>query len=224
LHVMDLASGHLLALDALESPTHVAFSNLPDRAKFKAYNLGRGRGQSVYDIVNAMRKATGKDYQTRVIGRRLGDVPDLTADPALAEEELGFHARQDLETMCRDLWNWQTKNPEGYSATERKSVDSTATGWVKVTQAGDPNTPSDFGKPQPTQDPGLLNSTFVVSAPTIPTLKEMFDPRTPAHLSPRHFTKVSDSGVPSPTELDLMDGKNGWKDSAPPEIKVNGST
>lgn len=43
-----------------------------------------------------------------------GDVPDLTADPALAEKELGFKAPQDLETMCRDLWNWQTKNPEGY--------------------------------------------------------------------------------------------------------------
>ena len=46
-------------------------------------------------------------------GRR-GDVPDLTADPALAEKELGFHAGQDLETMCKDLWNWQTKNPNGY--------------------------------------------------------------------------------------------------------------
>lgn len=47
-------------------------------------------------------------------GRRRGDVPDLTADPALAEKELGFTAPKDLETMCRDLWNWQTKNPQGY--------------------------------------------------------------------------------------------------------------
>jgi UDP-glucose 4-epimerase len=46
---------------------------------------------------------------------RRGDVPDLTADPSLAEEELGFRAPQDLETMCRDLWNWQTKNPHGYT-------------------------------------------------------------------------------------------------------------
>ena len=45
---------------------------------------------------------------------RKGDVPDLTADPALAEKELGFHAPATLETMCRDLWNWQTKNPKGY--------------------------------------------------------------------------------------------------------------
>lgn len=45
---------------------------------------------------------------------RRGDVPDLTADPSLAEKELGFKAPQDLETMCKDLWNWQSKNPEGY--------------------------------------------------------------------------------------------------------------
>ncbi len=67
---MDLASGHLLALDALEHPNHVAFTSLPDRAKYKAYNLGRGKGQSVFDIVNAMKRATGKEFTTRVIGRR----------------------------------------------------------------------------------------------------------------------------------------------------------
>lgn len=67
---MDLASGHLLALDALASTSHTAFANLPDRAKYKAYNLGRGAGQSVFDIVAAMKKATGKEYKTNVIGRR----------------------------------------------------------------------------------------------------------------------------------------------------------
>ena len=51
-----------------------------------------------------------------VIPHRRGDVPDLTADPALAEAQLGFKADKDLETMCRDLWNWQTKNPQGYDA------------------------------------------------------------------------------------------------------------
>jgi len=113
LHVMDLASGHLLALDAL-APESKVFDNCPGVARYKGYNLGKGRGQSVMEIVGAMRKATGFDYKTEVIGRRLGDVPDLTADPALAEKELGFQAPQELETMCRDLWNWQTRNPEGY--------------------------------------------------------------------------------------------------------------
>ncbi|KAH9983882.1 hypothetical protein BJV77DRAFT_1062321 [Russula vinacea] len=113
LHVLDLASGHLLALDAL-APGSTTFDNCPTPARFKAYNLGRGQGFSVLQILEAMRKATGFDYRYNIIGRRRGDVPDLTADPTLAEEELGFRAKKDLTTMCRDLWNWQTKNPGGY--------------------------------------------------------------------------------------------------------------
>jgi UDP-glucose 4-epimerase len=113
LHVLDLASGHLLALDAL-APGSTAFDNCTTPARFKAYNLGRGQGFSVLQILEAMRKATGFDYRYNIIGRRRGDVPDLTADPTLAEEELGFRAKKDLTTMCRDLWNWQTKNPGGY--------------------------------------------------------------------------------------------------------------
>jgi nucleoside-diphosphate-sugar epimerase len=119
IHVIDLAEGHLLALDAL-GPSSAIFSSLPAEApRYKAYNLGKGKGMSVLQIVEAMRKATGFDYKTTIIGRRRGDVPDLTADPALAEKELGFSAPRDLETMCKDLWNWQSKNPEGYDA-ERK--------------------------------------------------------------------------------------------------------
>jgi len=113
LHVLDLASGHLLALDAL-APASTIFDNCPDDARYKAYNLGKGRGMSVLQIVEAMRTATGFDFKYEIISRRRGDVPDLTANPALAEKELGFKAPQTLETMCRDLWNWQTKNPQGY--------------------------------------------------------------------------------------------------------------
>lgn len=114
LHVLDLASGHLLALDALSSESTI-FDNCPTEARYKAYNLGKGRGMSVLQIVEAMRKATGFSYKYEIIGRRRGDVPDLTADPTLAERELGFNASQPLEVMCRDLWNWQTKNPNGYA-------------------------------------------------------------------------------------------------------------
>lgn len=134
LHVLDLASGHVLALEAL-APGSTAFDNCPTPARFKAYNLGRGQGFSVLQIVEAMRKETGFDYRYNIIGRRYvesillflewssplttmtnrrGDVPDLTANPTLAEQELGFRAKKDLTTMCRDLWNWQTKNPGGY--------------------------------------------------------------------------------------------------------------
>ncbi|KAG8927558.1 UDP-glucose-4-epimerase [Tulasnella sp. 419] len=144
LHVMDLSAGHLLAMDALVDASHPAFQNLPDRAKYKAYNLGKGRGQSVFNIVDAMRKASGVNFKTRVIGRRLGDVPDLTADPSLAERELGFHAAQDLETMCRDLWNWQTQNPEGYATPQPPSSPPGAPvqDWVNVQSSMSDTTPS----------------------------------------------------------------------------------
>lgn len=69
IHVLDLAKGHLLALEAL-SDTSKVFDNCPDNARFKAYNLGKGRGMSVLNIVEAMRKATGFAYKTEVIGRR----------------------------------------------------------------------------------------------------------------------------------------------------------
>jgi UDP-glucose 4-epimerase len=69
IHVMDLAAGHLLALDAL-APESKVFDNCPSPARFKGYNLGKGRGQSVFEIVEAMRVATGHNYKTEIIGRR----------------------------------------------------------------------------------------------------------------------------------------------------------
>jgi UDP-glucose 4-epimerase len=73
----------------------------------------------VLQIVEAMRAATGFGYKTAVVGRRRGDVPDLTADPALAERELGFAAPRDLATMCADLWRWQSAHPEGYDTVSK---------------------------------------------------------------------------------------------------------
>ncbi|MBW0500747.1 hypothetical protein O181_040462 [Austropuccinia psidii MF-1] len=122
IHVMDLAAGHLNALDGLNKEStwatpcpgfHSSFGT--SGGKYKAYNLGKGRGQTVLEMIEAMRKATGFDFKYEIIGRRLGDVPDLTADPTLAQKELGFSAPRELDEMCRDLWNWQSKNPKGYA-------------------------------------------------------------------------------------------------------------
>jgi UDP-glucose 4-epimerase len=74
---------------------------------------------SVLQITEAMRVATGFQYKTEVVGRRRGDVPDLTADPSLAQKELGFNAERGLEEMCEDLWRWQSMNPEGYDTVEK---------------------------------------------------------------------------------------------------------
>lgn len=112
LHVMDLANGHINALDAIENDDR--FKNLPTSGKYRAYNLGNGKGQSVLEMIEAMKKVSGYGYPYEIQGRRKGDVPDLTADPTLAEKELGFKTKFGLDEMARDLWNWQSKNPEGY--------------------------------------------------------------------------------------------------------------
>ncbi|RSH85141.1 UDP-glucose-4-epimerase [Saitozyma podzolica] len=113
LHVMDLAHGHVLALDAIAKGD--IFANCDkSTGYYRAFNLGKGKGMSVLNMVEAMRKASGFDYKYEIVGRRVGDVPDLTADPALAEKELGFRADRTLDEMCRDLWNFQSKHPNGY--------------------------------------------------------------------------------------------------------------
>ncbi|ORY35833.1 putative galactose metabolism-related protein [Naematelia encephala] len=118
LHVMDLAEGHVLALDALDKSKSEPGIFAPVDPKkdgyFRAFNLGKGKGMSVLNMIDAMHKASGFDYKYEIVGRRLGDVPELTADPTLAEKELGFVAKRNLEEMCTDLWRFQTANPNGY--------------------------------------------------------------------------------------------------------------
>ncbi|WFD31448.1 hypothetical protein MSPP1_002483 [Malassezia sp. CBS 17886] len=111
IHILDLAAGHLNAMVALDDDAK--FINKDD-GKYRAFNLGKGVGMSVLQMVDAMRKVTGYDFPYTIVGRRAGDVPDLTADPTLAEKELGFKASRSLDDMSRDLWNWQKNNPNGY--------------------------------------------------------------------------------------------------------------
>ena len=78
------------------------------------HNLGTGQGYSVLDVINGFTEATGKKIPHRIVGRRAGDAPAVYADPSTAEQELGWKAERGIEDMCRDAWNWQRKNPEGY--------------------------------------------------------------------------------------------------------------
>ncbi len=102
IHVVDLAIGHLRALEKLTQPG------------LYIYNLGTGRGYSVLEVVQAFEKATGKSIPYRIVERRPGDVPIAYADPTLAQLELGWRAERGIEEMCVDAWRWQTKNPLGY--------------------------------------------------------------------------------------------------------------
>ena len=101
---MDLAQGHLAALEHLEaSPGHV-----------HVYNLGTGQAASVLEVVAAMRGATGHPLPYEVRDRRPGDVAELWANPAKARRELGWSATRTLADMCRDAWAWQSSHPQGY--------------------------------------------------------------------------------------------------------------
>ncbi|KKF96574.1 Aldose 1-epimerase [Ceratocystis platani] len=104
IHVIDLARGHLEALKFL-------YENKPG---VKAWNLGSGRGSTVYDIIHAFQKVVGRDLPHEVVGRRLGDVLDLTANPALANKELNWRTEITMERACEDLWRWVSNNPKGY--------------------------------------------------------------------------------------------------------------
>jgi UDP-glucose 4-epimerase len=103
IHVMDLAQGHVAALEYLER-----------RARSITANLGTGRGYSVLEVVKAFEHASGKAIPLEFHPRRAGDVAQSYADASFAARELGWRARLSIEAMCRDAWRWQSQNPEGY--------------------------------------------------------------------------------------------------------------
>ena len=103
IHVVDLAKGHVKALKAIEENCGVA-----------VYNLGTGRGYSVLEVVHAFEKVSGVNIPYVIEERRPGDIAVCYSDPGKAKRELGWKAELDIYDMCRDSWNWQKKNPEGY--------------------------------------------------------------------------------------------------------------
>ncbi len=103
IHVVDLAIGHIKALDASCGKKGVFI-----------YNLGTGKGYSVLEMVHAFEKATGIKINYKITDRRAGDIAILYADTEKAKREIGFVAQRGIDEMCRDLWNWQKKNPHGF--------------------------------------------------------------------------------------------------------------
>lgn len=103
IHVVDLANGHVKALEKLNQKPGLV-----------TYNLGTGTGYSVLDLVKAFEKASNVQIPYKIVDRRPGDIAMCYADPTKAKEELGWVAKYDVNKMCRDSWNWQSKNPNGY--------------------------------------------------------------------------------------------------------------
>lgn len=103
LHVVDLAKGHLRALEKVQKMSGI-----------EAYNLGTGRGYSVLDIVRSFREVTGQEIPYIFVEPRKGDIAECYADPTKALRELGWKAEKNLKQMCADAWRWQKNNPDGY--------------------------------------------------------------------------------------------------------------
>ncbi len=104
IHVVDLAKGHVKALDRIK-----------EKAGCKVYNLGTGKGYSVLDVIHAFSKACGHDIPYEIKPRRVGDIATCYSKCDLAREELGWQAEYDLDAMCASSWKWQTMNPNGYN-------------------------------------------------------------------------------------------------------------
>lgn len=104
IHVVDLAQAHVRAVEMLASKPGLV-----------TYNLGTGHGSSVLEVIAAFEEATGINIPYEIVDRRPGDAAAAYADPAKAKHEMGWESHLDLQDMCRDAWNWQQKNPEGFA-------------------------------------------------------------------------------------------------------------
>ncbi|KAB7884179.1 GDP-mannose 4,6-dehydratase, partial [Poseidonibacter ostreae] len=102
-HVVDLALGHVKALQKMNSIDDVL-----------TVNLGTGNGYSVIDMINAFQKASGKKVPYNIVDRRPGDIAKCFADPSYAKEVLDWEATRGVDEMCEDSWRWQSNNPDGF--------------------------------------------------------------------------------------------------------------
>ena len=103
IHVVDLASGHIKALDVVDN-----------KEGCQIYNLGTGKGYSVLDVIKTFEKISGKKIPYKIIERREGDIAECYADPSLSKKILNWEAEFGMDEMIRDHWNWQVNNPNGY--------------------------------------------------------------------------------------------------------------
>ena len=112
IHVVDLARGHVAALNWMNGKTGV-----------EVFNLGTGKGTSVLEVIAAFSKACGKELPYVIKPRRGGDIAENYGDASKAEREMGWKAQYDIDDMCRDSWNWQSKNPDGFRTAETTEAE-----------------------------------------------------------------------------------------------------
>lgn len=121
IHVLDLAQGHIAALDRLKAvkQEREAQSQPAKEGFCREWNLGTGHGSTVFEVIKEFSKAVGRDLPYEVAPRRKGDVLDLTAKPTRANNELKWKAELSMQQACQDLWRWTQQNPYGYQTKEQ---------------------------------------------------------------------------------------------------------
>ena len=107
IHVMDIADGHVKALNFLDRPSE---------ENYHVFNLGSGSGTSVLELISAFARASNQPIPFEIGPRRSGDLSTVLADPCLAREVLGWTAVRGIDEICRDGWMWQSNNPNGYAS------------------------------------------------------------------------------------------------------------
>ncbi|KAJ9577655.1 hypothetical protein L9F63_005735, partial [Diploptera punctata] len=125
IHVMDLASGHVAALNKLKN----------EHLRLKTYNLGTGEGVSVLQLLRTFEAVTKTMVPFEIQARRTGDIVSMYANTSLAERELGWKSKYTLEQMCEDFWRWQTMNPDGYRGSIKNGDASDSTAKVNGTSS-----------------------------------------------------------------------------------------
>jgi UDP-glucose 4-epimerase len=111
IHVVDLALGHLSALEDVGGSTGI-----------EEYNLGTGKGYTVLEVAASFEKVSGTKIPYRFVGRRPGDIAICYADPSKARKKLNWSANKGIEEMCEDSWRWQLNNPDGYTADQKRNI------------------------------------------------------------------------------------------------------
>ncbi|KAG0256244.1 hypothetical protein DFQ27_005811 [Actinomortierella ambigua] len=174
IHVVDLASGHVAALNKIK--------DLPPGKVLGCvnYNLGSGIGFSVLDMIKTMSNAVGRPLPYQVVARRPGDLASVIADPTLAEQELGWRAKKGLQDMCNDLWRWQTQNPNGYPKADSPPTTPTAATSLMSLQS-----PSQLSISSSTAATMGSEDLSPSGSPTTPT--------TPLH--PRHILSLNSNST-----------------------------
>jgi len=126
IHIMDLASGHVAALNRLNQ----------EHFRYKPYNLGLGRGLSVFELIGHWERVTGTKIPWKMSGRRVGDVPTLICEGSVGQRELAWSPRFDIDDMCRDMWRWQTQNPRGYQDDCEEATGGSTSGTTGGSTSG----------------------------------------------------------------------------------------